>query len=195
MSTLADIGTLLVRARRAAGVTQAELGLRVGVAQPQVARWEASAYANVALERVSEVARALGITSAEWDLPLVAEPVTEYAATLVGAEPEALRALSRSRASTSAIAAFARSHGVSKLWLFGSVLRPDFGPASDIDVLVEYEPERTPSLLGLADHEIELAAILGRPVDLVPRRGIERSENTIRRERILGEARQLYARP
>ena len=195
MSTLADIGPLLVRARRAAGITQAELGLRLGVAQPQVARWEAAAYANVTLERVSEVAQALGVSPGEWDLPLVNEPVAEYAAALVGAEPEALRALTRSRTSSSAIAAFARSHGVSRLWLFGSVLRPDFGLGSDIDVLVEYEPEKTPSLLGLADHETVLAAILGRHVDLVPRAGIERSENAIRRERILGEARLLYARP
>lgn len=63
------------------------------------------------------------------------------------------------------IAAFCVRHHIDRFWLFGSVLRDDFAPDSDIDVLVEFAPEHTPGLsyFGLAD---ELAEILGHPVDL-----------------------------
>lgn len=63
------------------------------------------------------------------------------------------------------IAAFCRKHHIRKLALFGSVLREDFGPQSDVDVLVEFEPGHVPgfAFFGMAD---ELGAILGRRVDL-----------------------------
>ena len=65
------------------------------------------------------------------------------------------------------LAAFCRAHGIRRLAIFGSALRADFGPQSDIDVLVEFAPERTPGLLGLAGREIELSALFGgRKVDL-----------------------------
>jgi hypothetical protein len=194
MAPLSDIGSQLVAARQTAGITQAELGRRVGVAQPQVARWEATGYRNVALERVSAVAEALEVQLGEQPL-LAAEPITTYETTLPGADAEALRALARTRTSPAALAAFARTHGIDRLELFGSVLRPDFAPESDVDVLVTYAPDRVPSLFGLVDHETELAGLLRRRVDLVSRRGIERSENTIRREAILTTARTIYARP
>jgi predicted nucleotidyltransferase len=63
------------------------------------------------------------------------------------------------------IAAFCRQHGVVRLSLFGSILRKDFGPESDIDVLVEF-PAATPSLLELGGMQQELTALLGRTVDL-----------------------------
>ena len=64
------------------------------------------------------------------------------------------------------IAEFCRRHHVQRLALFGSILRDDFGPESDIDVLVEYQPGKTPSLFKCARQEIELSTILGRQVDL-----------------------------
>jgi len=65
------------------------------------------------------------------------------------------------------VEAFCRRHHVRKLSLFGSVLRPDFGPDSDIDVLVEFEPGRGPGYFRLFDMEEELSAILGgRKVDI-----------------------------
>ena len=65
------------------------------------------------------------------------------------------------------IASFCRERGIRRLSVFGSALRPDFRPDSDIDVLVEFEPGRTPGLLGIARYERELSAILGgRKVDL-----------------------------
>ena len=65
------------------------------------------------------------------------------------------------------LAAFCRANGIRRLSIFGSALRDDFGPESDIDVLVEFAPDRTPGLLGIAGMEIELSALLGgRKVDL-----------------------------
>jgi hypothetical protein len=64
------------------------------------------------------------------------------------------------------IATFCQQHHVRKLALFGSVLGDDFRPDSDVDVLVDFEPEHVPGLFGLARMERELTAIIGRKVDL-----------------------------
>ncbi|MGD0094349.1 MAG: nucleotidyltransferase family protein [Planctomycetota bacterium] len=64
------------------------------------------------------------------------------------------------------IAEFCRRHRIRKLSLFGSILREDFGPDSDVDVLVEFGPEGTPSLLDLGGMLVELTEMLGRQVDL-----------------------------
>ncbi len=65
------------------------------------------------------------------------------------------------------IADFCRKHHVLRLSLFGSVLRDDFGPDSDVDVLVEFEPGRVPGLLRIARMERELSRLFaGRKVDL-----------------------------
>lgn len=65
------------------------------------------------------------------------------------------------------IARFCRRHHVRRLSLFGSVLRGDFGPRSDIDVLVEFEPGHVPGFFGLFDMEEELSRLFGgRKVDL-----------------------------
>lgn len=64
------------------------------------------------------------------------------------------------------VAEFCRRNHIRRLALFGSVLRDDFGPASDVDVLVEFEPGTRVGLLRLARMEIELGEILGRKVDL-----------------------------
>lgn len=64
------------------------------------------------------------------------------------------------------IAEFCRRHHIRKLALFGSVLREDFRPDSDVDILVEFEPEHTVGLLRMAGLELELSKLLGRKVDL-----------------------------
>ena len=65
------------------------------------------------------------------------------------------------------LADFCRRHHISRLSLFGSVLRNDFRPTSDVDVLVEFEPDNVPGLFALARMERELSALLGnRKVDL-----------------------------
>ncbi|MCD4687456.1 MAG: nucleotidyltransferase family protein [Anaerolineae bacterium] len=65
-----------------------------------------------------------------------------------------------------ALATFCQRHHIRRLSLFGSVLRDDFGPESDIDVLVEFQPGHVPGLITLAGMEIELSTLLGRKVDL-----------------------------
>lgn len=69
--------------------------------------------------------------------------------------------------SKTALATFCRENGITKLAVFGSALGDDFGPGSDIDVLVEFEPHRVPGLLGIAEMEFGLARIFGgRRIDL-----------------------------
>lgn len=67
---------------------------------------------------------------------------------------------------TDRIAEFCRRNGIAKLALFGSILRDDFGPESDIDVLVEFEPGERVGLIRMAALERELSQMLGRKVDL-----------------------------
>ena len=91
------------------------------------------------------------------------------------------------------LAAFCREHGIKRLAVFGSALRDDFGPASDVDVLVEFQADRTPGLLGVAAIETQLSALFGREVDVVTRAAVERSRNYIRRQAILDSAEEIYA--
>ncbi len=64
------------------------------------------------------------------------------------------------------IAEFCRRNGIHRLSLFGSVLREDFSPDSDVDILVEFKPGTRVGLIRLSGLEIELGNILGRKVDL-----------------------------
>lgn len=65
------------------------------------------------------------------------------------------------------LAEFCLANGIKRLALFGSALREDFGPESDIDLLAEFHPDRIPGFLGLAGMEIELSKLFeGRKVDL-----------------------------
>src|SRR4051812_4996414 len=87
---------------------------------------------------------------------------------------------------------FCRERGIAKLELFGSALREDFGPQSDVDVLCTLRTDTHCTLLGWADIQLQLEAIFRRPVDLVSRRAIERSDNAYRRHAILSTAQPLY---
>ena len=91
------------------------------------------------------------------------------------------------------LSAFCERWGITEVALFGSVLRDDFKPDSDVDVLVRFRADATPSLFGLARMEAELSELVGRRVDLVPREGVERSPNYIRREAILATAKVIHA--
>ncbi len=89
-----------------------------------------------------------------------------------------------------ALAAFCRERGIRRLAIFGSALRDGFGADSDIDVLVEFEPDRTPGLFGMARMERELSALFGvRRVDL---RTPEDLSRYFRRQ-VLAEAQVQYA--
>jgi hypothetical protein len=87
---------------------------------------------------------------------------------------------------------FCRKWKIAELAVFGSVLREDFSPSSDIDVLVSFEPHARWSLMDIVEMQDELETVLGRKVDLVERRAIEQSENYIRRRYILDSAEPVY---
>ena len=90
------------------------------------------------------------------------------------------------------VAAFCRRWQIKELALFGSALRDDFRPDSDVDVLVQFDPEARHTLFDMVFMQEELERIFGRKVDLVSRRGIETSRNYIRRRAILESAEVVY---
>jgi predicted nucleotidyltransferase len=90
------------------------------------------------------------------------------------------------------VAAFCRRWRIDELALFGSVLRHDFRPDSDVDVLVSFGREARHTLFDLVRMREELQKILGRPVDLVSRRAVEESRNYLRRKAILESAEVVY---
>ncbi len=88
---------------------------------------------------------------------------------------------------TDRIAAFCQRNGIRRLAVFGSALREEFGPDSDIDVLVEFEPGKTPGLAFFA-MERELSEMLGRKVDLNTPLDLSRYY----RDEVLKEAQVVY---
>jgi uncharacterized protein len=90
------------------------------------------------------------------------------------------------------IEAFCQRWKVKELALFGSVLRKDFRPDSDVDFLVTFKEEARWSFFEMIDMQDELKEILGREVDLVERRAVERSENYIRRRHIMQSLEPIY---
>jgi predicted nucleotidyltransferase len=88
--------------------------------------------------------------------------------------------------------AFCEKWKIVEFALFGSVLRDDFGPDSDIDVLVDFAPDGEWTLLNIVEMEDELRKLFGREVDLVLRKTMESHKNIERRNRILGSARTVY---
>ena len=80
-----------------------------------------------------------------------------------------------------AIAEFCRRWKITELALFGSVLREDFGPDSDVDVLVRFEPDAPWDLWHVIEMKEELAGLVGRNVDLAEREAVEESQNPFRR--------------
>jgi len=87
------------------------------------------------------------------------------------------------------LAEFCQRHLVAELAVFGSALRDDFGPESDVDILITFAPEAEVSLFDLVDMADELSAIIGRRVDLVPKQGLKPRI----RQSVLESAHVLYA--
>jgi len=91
------------------------------------------------------------------------------------------------------ISEFCERWQIAELALFGSVLRSDFGPESDLDLLVTFSADAS---WGLLDHhrmKEELEMLLGREVDLLTRKAVEQSRNWLRRREILSTAQVVYA--
>lgn len=87
---------------------------------------------------------------------------------------------------------FCRRRKITELALFGSVLGDDFGPNSDIDLLVSFHPDAKYTLFDLVHIQEKLSNIFNREVDLVERQAIERSRNPLRRKAILDTAETVY---
>lgn len=83
--------------------------------------------------------------------------------------------------------------GIVKVQAFGSVLSGDFGSDSDVDLLIDFDEHSEVTMFDLEAINREFEGILGREVDIVTRRGVMASENTIRRRAILDSAVTLYA--
>ena len=91
------------------------------------------------------------------------------------------------------IATFCKRWQVVELALFGSVVRPDFGPDSDVDVLVRFDPGARRTLFDIVRMQEDLSEVLGRDVDLITRAAVEGSRNYIRRKEILESSQVVYA--
>lgn len=179
-----DFGKALVNARHAAGVSQRDLGAAVGVAQQQIARWEASDYRNASLERVDAVARALGYAA---DLPLAAEAPAAYAAGATAPTVTPVRDLGE-------ITARIRAHGrelqerfgIVRIGVFGSFVHGEQTDASDVDLLVDM-PKKGGFLYVEAAQYVE--DFLGRDVDFADATLLKERL----RERVLREAVYVWA--
>lgn len=158
-----DIGSNLVAARQAVGMSQRDLGTALGVAQQQIARWEASNYRTASLERVDAVARALGYEAA--DVPLAAEALATYAVEAAAPAVTPVRDLGE-------IAARIRTHGrelrerygIVRIGVFGSFVYGEQTDESDVDLLVEM-PKKGGFLYVQAAQYVE--DLLGRDVDFI----------------------------
>jgi hypothetical protein len=93
------------------------------------------------------------------------------------------------RLDDAALADFAARHGIRRLAMYGSVLREDFTPTSDVDILVEFRPDRIPGLIQLAQMELELEASLGRTVELRTYEDL----SPYFRDQVAATAQSLYA--
>ena len=91
------------------------------------------------------------------------------------------------------IAEFCDRWNVTEFAFFGSVLRDDFRPDSDIDIMVCFHPDAHPTFSTLDQMEAELKNIFDRDIDLITRQGIETSRNYLRRNEILSSAQVIYA--
>lgn len=88
------------------------------------------------------------------------------------------------------IEAFCQKYGVAELSLFGSAIRDDFGPGSDVDVMLQFHPGRGFTFENTPDIQDELEAIFGRPVDVIEK---GRIGNPFRRHSIMSNYRVVYA--
>ena len=92
------------------------------------------------------------------------------------------------------LARFCQRWKIRELALFGSALRDDFGPDSDVDILVEFDTDADWSLLNHIQMQQELQTLLGREVDLISKRALERSRNWLFRREVLNTAKVFFSK-
>ena len=174
-----DVASLIRRARRGAGLSQVELARRAGTSQPALARYETGTTLPTlpTLERLlSASGRRMQVRAVRAGEP--AAPTTSVRGQL-GSRAKELRRHRRRLLDA------ARTRGVRKVRVFGSLARGESTPPSDVDLLVDLEPGRT--LLDLAAFRREAEEILGTPVDVATP---DMLKERIRAE-VLAEARSL----
>lgn len=115
--------------------------------------------------------------------------MTKRHATLNSLNPEIE---ARIGISTEKLVELWKNWGIESVALFGSVLRADFGPDSDIDFLVSFRPDTRQGLLKQVKLKHELESLTNREVDIVVRQSIEESDNWIRQREILTTAKVIY---
>jgi predicted nucleotidyltransferase len=94
--------------------------------------------------------------------------------------------------SSAVLAEFCRRWHITEMALFGSVLRDDFKPESDVDILVSFDPGFRRGLTETLEIRSQLQQLVGRDVDLIVKQALARSENLPRRDRILNSAQVIY---
>jgi len=153
-----EVAAMIRRIRSDAGLSQAELARRAGTSQPALARYEA----GTSLPALPTLERLVAACGQRLQLHAVAATEASSPPTSVRAQlgPHA-RKLRRHRRR---VLDAARTHGVRRVRVFGSLARDEATSSSDLDLLVELEPGRT--LLDLAAFRREAAEILGMPVDV-----------------------------
>lgn len=92
------------------------------------------------------------------------------------------------------VTAFCGRWKVKSLAVFGSILRDDFGPNSDVDLLADFEPDAEWDLFDAQDMRVELERVLGRRVDLLTRYAVETDPNWLFRKAVLSSAEPVYGR-
>jgi predicted nucleotidyltransferase len=178
VTSQSDIGAALVQTRRAQGLSQRELGARLGVHQQQVARWEAASYRTAPLARVEAASRALGLqvgarpAGADAVLFAAETPGTYGADATPVAAPPAASGVAPVR-DLGEIAARIRANGpvfkdryhLGRIGVFGSFVCGEQTPDSDVDLLVEFT--RKPGGFAYFEPIFFAEEILGRKVDFV----------------------------
>ena len=86
-----------------------------------------------------------------------------------------------------------RNYSIKELAIFGSAMRSDFNSESDIDLLIEFEPDTRISLFDIVDLKKEFEEVFGRAVDIVSKNAIKRSRNHLRKKNILENYKVVYA--
>lgn len=174
MDNLLNIGPTLTALRRDRGLSQRELGVRLRVAQQQIARWEASGYRSASLERVDAVARALGYPagdSAAVGLPMAAEAPGLYGdiaptASAVAPARDLGEIAVRIRANGRELK---ERFGIVRIGVFGSFVHGEQTDTSDVDLLVDMPEPGGFRFVEAAQHMEDL---LGREVDFVRAEGL-----------------------
>jgi len=182
VNTPSNVARLIRKLRKHLGLSQQALAVRLGVALPTVSLWEnrRSKPSPLALEKIEALMRDMG----------------EEGEALI--EKYLQKQIKRDRAMGNVridvpkdrIKAFCQRWKVKELSIFGSALRDDFGPDSDVDVLVELAPDHAIGLYEWVDMIDELKEIFGRDVDLVAKGGLK---NPFRRKEILRTAEVVHA--